>query len=109
MKEKLFKMMFVAVLAGAGVADAVADDAGQVMFRNAALDSDYVWMATADGLVRHDKKSGEEQTFSSDRYANLTAVAVSSDGSVYVGGAAGAGTATFDGSSFTPLSGVEMQ
>lgn len=109
MKEKLIKMMFVAVLAGAGVADAMADDAGQVMFRNAAIDPDYVWMATADGLVRHDKKSGEEQTFSSDRYKNLTAVAVSSDGTVYVGGAAGAGTAVFDGSSFAPLAGADMQ
>lgn len=109
MKGKFYRMMALVVLAGAGVAEGMADDAGQVIYRNAALDSEHVWMATDHGLVCYDKSSGAVTAFASDGYADLTAVAISSDGTLYVGGARGAGVARFYGGSFAPLPGADMQ
>lgn len=75
----------------------------EIRHYQAAAGNDAVWVATNAGLMRFDKQSGESKTFSTDKYNYLTAVALSPDGLVTVGGHGTQGVATFDGSEFSAL------
>ena len=83
--------------------DCAAQTATPIEYKDAVLGTDCVWMATGHGLVRYDKQTGTSETFSSDKYSDITALALSSDGSLSVGCGKGEGVASFADGEFSQI------
>lgn len=71
-------------------------------YYQAAVDNDAVWVATSAGLMRYDKSTGEQNTFASQGFNDITAVTVT-DGLVYAGGTGNRGIATFKDNLFSGI------
>lgn len=96
------KKLFTATIALAAFAASMtaADD---VRHYQMAADANAVWVATSNGLVKYDKRTGATTTFATEKYRNITSVAVSPEGTVTVGCYGNEGVATFDGEEFTAM------
>lgn len=91
------------LLAAIATSASNASAADEIRHYQAAADNAAVWMATNQGLVRYDKSSGETKTFSTDKFTNITSVAISPEGTVTVGAYGTAGIASFDGAEFSAI------
>ena len=98
---KFIKEMGLAamMLAVSGVS---ASGKGNTRYYQAAVDTDAVWVATSEGLMRFDKSTGEQNTFASQGFNDITAVTVA-DGLVFAGGPGYRGVATFKDNLFSGI------
>ncbi len=98
---KFIKEMGLAamMLAVSGVS---ASGKGNTRYYQAAVDTDAVWVATSGGLMRFDKSTGEQNTFASQGFNDITAVTVA-DGLVFAGGPGYRGVATFKDNLFSGI------
>lgn len=72
----------------------------EVLYYQAAVDNNAVWVATSAGLMRCDKSTGEQNTFASQGFDDITAVTVTEGGMVFVGGNGNRGVAVFTDNQF---------
>lgn len=80
-----------------------AQESGELVYRDAAVGNDCVWLAADQGLVRFDKMSGEKTLITSESFTNLTSVTIAPDGKVYAGAYGHAGVATVEDGEFSPI------
>lgn len=100
MKRLIISIIFAGILATS--ANLFAAENQPVRYRDMAVDNESVWLATNNGLVRFDKATASFETVSSETYTDLTAVAVSPEGLVTVGGGQ-CGVATLNDGLFQPV------
>lgn len=102
MERKLFRLV-MAVVAVILAAVCQQADGAAVKHYKTAVDSDCVWQATSEGLMQYDKQVGGFKVYSTEKYRDITSVAVAEDGKVAIGGNANTGLALFDNGVFTPI------
>ena len=82
----------------------VADeDLDTTVYRDMTVSESEVWIATANGLVKYDKQTGNSSLFSSDAFKNLSALALSPENEVTVGARDNAGVAKFENGMFNAI------
>lgn len=75
---------------------------GSTAINGIATRGDYIWCATPDGLVRWDVRTMESKRFDGPPNSIIQAIAVGSDGSIWMGTTTG--VVRFDGKRYTPFS-----
>ena len=90
-------MGLAAMMLAVSVVSASAEEG--TFYYQAVVDNDAVWIATSAGLMRCDKSTGEQNTFASQGFDDITAVTVA-DGTVFAGGNGNRGVAVFTDNQF---------